>query len=149
MKTITRDIRLRVPSDQVFNFIVDPHNLPEVWPNIIQVKNVKKSKTSDGFDFNWDYKMTGEQFEGNCQTIEYNPHDRLVFKSSNGLDSLITWSFRPTGQDTQVTLKFDYQIPASLLKRTREEIVAQENEHEVDALLQNLKTRLELQPVHV
>jgi uncharacterized membrane protein len=149
MKTITRDIRLKVPSDQVFNFLVDPHNLPEIWPNIVEVKNVKKSKSTEGFNFNWDYKMAGEQFEGNCETIEYHPYDRLAVKSSSGLDSTLTWSFRPTGQETQVTLQFEYQIPASLLKRTKEEIVTHENEHELDAMLQNLKTRLELQPVHV
>ena len=52
------------------------------------------------------------------------------------------------GRETHVTLKFEYQIPASLLKRIKDEIVIQENEHEVDALLQNLKSRLELQPVY-
>ena len=45
-------------------------------------------------------------------------------------------------------LKFDYQIPASLLKRTKEEIVLRENEHEVDAMLQNVKSILELQPAY-
>jgi len=48
-----------------------------------------------------------------------------------------------------VTLQFEYQIPASLLKRTKEEIVTHEAEHELDAMLQNLKTRLELQPVYL
>ena len=149
MKTTIRDIRLKVPSDQVFSFVVDPRNLPEIWPNIVEVKNVKKSKSDEGFNFNWVYKMTGEQFEGNCETIEYRPYDRIAIKNSNGLNSTITWSFRPTGQETQVTLQFEYQIPASLLKRTKEEIVTQGTEHELDAMLQNLKTRLELQPVYV
>jgi len=133
----------------VFSFVVDPRNLPEIWPNIVEVKNVKKSKNNEGFNFNWVYKMTGEQFEGNCETIEYRLYDRLAIKTSNGLNSTITWSFRPTNQETQVTLQFEYQIPASLLKRTKEEVVTHETEHELDAMLQNLKTRLELQPVYV
>ena len=149
MKTTIRDIRLQAPSDQVFSFVVDPRNLPEFWPNIVEVRNVKKSKSNEGFNFSWVYKMTGEQFEGNCETIEYRPYDRLAIKTSHGLNSTITWSFRPTGQETQVTLQFEYQIPASLLKRTKEEIVTHEAEHELDAMLQNLKTRLELQPVYL
>jgi len=149
MKTTIRDIRLQAPSDQVFSFVVDPRNLPEFWPNIVEVRNVKKSKSNEGFNFSWVYKMTGEQFEGNCETIEYRPYDRLAIKTSNGLNSTIIWSFRPTGQETQVTLQFEYQIPASLLKRTKEEIVTHEAEHELDAMLQNLKTRLELQPVYL
>ena len=147
MKTFTRDIRLKVPPDLVFNFVVDPHNLPEVWPNILEVRNVKKSKNNGGFNFGWIYKMTGVQFDSSCETIEYRPYDRFAIKTSNGLDSTITWSFRPADQETQVTLKFEYQIPSSLLKHTKEEIVSRQNEHEVDAMLQNLKTRLELQPV--
>ena len=149
MKTFTRDIRLKAPTDLVFNFLADPHNLPEVWPNVVEVKNVKKSKNNESFNFGLIYKMSGVQFDSNCETIEYHPYDRLVIKTNTGLDSTITWSFRPSGPETQVTLKFDYQIPSSLLKRTKEEIVSYENEHELDAMLQNLKTRLELQPVHV
>jgi len=148
MKTIIHDIRVDAPVDRVFEFLVDPHNLPEIWPNIVEVKNVKKSKANEGFNFNWDYKMSGTQFEGKCETIEYTPYERLVVKCNKGLDSTITWRFQPTGRETHVTLKFEYQIPSSLLKRMKEEIVVQENEHEVDAMLQNLKSRLELQPVY-
>jgi uncharacterized membrane protein len=148
MKTIVRDIRVDTPVESVFNFLVDPNNLPEIWPNIIEVKNVKKSKDNASFNFNWAYKMSGLPFEGKCETIEYVPYERLVLKSNKGLDSTITWRFQPSGRETHVTLRFEYQIPSSLLKRTNEDVVIQENEHEVDALLQNLKSRLELQPAY-
>lgn len=148
MKTILRDIRVDAPVDRVFDFLVDPHHLPEIWPNIVEVKNVKKSKSHEGFNFSWDYKMAGEQFEGKCETIEYIPYERLVIKSNKGLDSTITWRFQPTGRETLVSLKFEYQIPASLLKRMKEEIIVQENNHEVEAMLQNIKSRLELESVY-
>ena len=147
-KTIVRDIRVDTPVEKVFDFLLDPNNLPEIWPNIIEVKNVKRSKDSEGFNFNWTYKMSGLPFEGKCETIEYTRYERLVVKSNKALDSTITWRFQPSGRETHVTLRFEYQIPSSLLKRMKEEIVIQENEHEVDALLQNLKSRLELQPVY-
>lgn len=147
-KMISRDIRINTPVERVFDFLADPNNLPEIWPNIVEVKNVKKSKDNDGFTFSWAYKMTGLLFEGKCETIEYVPFQRLVVKSNKGLDSTITWRFQPTGRETQVTFRFEYQIPSSLLKRMKEEVIIQENEHEVDALLQNLKSRLELQPVY-
>jgi uncharacterized membrane protein len=147
-KTIVRDIRVDAPVDRVFDFLVDPHRLPEIWPNIFEVKNVKKSKNNEGFNFSWIYKMSGVPFEGKCETIEYIPYDRLVIKSNKGLDSTITWRFQPTARSTQATLKIEYQVPSALLKQTKEEIVMQENEHEVEAMLQNLKTRLELEPVY-
>jgi uncharacterized membrane protein len=148
MQTITREIRVNAPVSVVFEFLVDPHHLPEVWPNIVEVNNVKKSKNTEGFNFNWDYKMSGMQFEGKCETIEHHPYERLAIKSSKGLDSTITWTLRPAGQEAYVSLQFEYQIPSSLLKRMKEEIVIRENQHEVDAMLQNIKTRLELQPAY-
>ena len=148
MKMITREIRVNAPVERVFEFLADPHHLPEIWPNVVQVENVKKSKTSDGFNFGWDYKMAGTQFEGKCETIEHVPYERLAVKSNKGLDSTILWRFQPAGQQTQVTFRFEYQIPATLLKTIKEPILVQENEHEVDAMLQNVKTRLELEPAY-
>ena len=148
MKTIIRDIRIDTPIERVFDFLTDPNNLPEVWPNIMEVKNVKKSKDNLGFNFNWAYKMSGSLFEGKCETIEYTPYERFTVKSIKGFDSTISWRFQPTGRETHVTFRFEYQIPSALLKRIKEEIVTQENEHEVEALLQNLKSRLELQPAY-
>jgi uncharacterized membrane protein len=147
-KTIVRDIRIATPVDRVFDFLADPNNLLEVWPNIIEVKNIKKSKNTDGFNFNWAYKMSGLPFEGKCETIEYTPYERLVVKSNKGLDSTITWRFQPAGRESHVTLQFEYQIPSSLLKRMKDDFVVQETVHEVDALLQNLRSRLELQPAY-
>jgi uncharacterized protein YndB with AHSA1/START domain len=148
MKTITRDIQIDAPVERVFDFLADPNHLPEFWPNFIEVKNVKKSKANDGFTYTWDYKMSGVRFEGRAETVEYVPYERLVIKSDKGLESTITWRFQPGGRGTHLMLKFEYQIPASLLKRTKEEIVLRENEHEVDAMLQNVKSILELQPAY-
>ena len=148
MQTIIRDILVKAPVDRVFDFLVDPNNLPEVWPNIIEVKNVKKSKSNDGFNFNWAYKMSGMRFEGKSETVEYIPYEHLVTNSNKALESTITWRFRPGAHETQLLLRIEYEIPTSLRNRMKEEIVIQENEHEIDAMLQNVKTRLELEPAY-
>lgn len=148
MQTITRDVQVNAPLESVFSFLVDPHNLSDIWPSILEVKSVKKAKNNDGFKFNWDYKMAGMEFEGKCETIEHIPNERIAIKSTKGLDSTITWTLKPVGEQTRVTLKFEYQIPASVLKQAEEWTVAQENEREVEIMLQNLKKRLELQPAH-
>lgn len=148
MQTITRDVKVHAPLERVFSFLVDPHNLSEIWPSIVDVKSVKKVKNRDGFKFNWNYKMSDVEFEGKCETIEYIPNERIAIKSTKGLDSTITWTLKPAGQETQVNLKFEYQIPASVLKQMDESTVIEENEREVDAMLENLKDRLELEPAH-
>ena len=148
MQTITHDVLVKSPMERVFSFLVDPHNLSEIWPSIVEVKSVKKVKNRDGFKFNWTYKMSDVEFDGKCETIEYIPNERIAIKSTKGLDSTTTWTLKPVGQETQVNLKFEYQIPASVLKETEEEAVVKENAREVDAMLQNLKNSLELEPAH-
>ena len=148
MQTITRDVKVHAPLERVFSFLVDPHNLSEIWPSIVDVKSVKKVKNHDGFRFNWNYKMGDVEFEGKCETIEYIPNERIAIKSTKGLDSTITWTLKPAGQETQVNLKFEYQTPASVLKQMDEQTVIEENEREVDAMLENLKNKLELEPAH-
>lgn len=148
MQTITHDVLIKAPIERVFSFLVDPHNLLEIWPSIVEVKSVKKVKNRDGFKFNWNYRMSDMEFEGKCETIEYIPNERIAIKSTKGLDSTITWTLKPMGQETQVTLKFEYQIPASVLKETEEAAVVETNERDVDVMLQNLKNRLELELAH-
>ena len=148
MKMITRDIQVNTSVDRVFDFLADPNNLPEIWPNVVEVKNVKKTKADNNYTFNWTYKMSGLPFEGKCETIEYTPNQQIVFQCTKGLEARIHWKFQPAVSATHLTLRFEYEIPASLLKRLKDDIVVRENEHEVDAMLQNVKSRLELQPAY-
>lgn len=148
MQTIIRDIRVEAALDRVFDFIVDPHNWPEIWPNIVEVKSVKKSKHTEGFTFSWDYQLADMHYEGKCETIEYIPYERLVIRISKGLDGTLTWTFNSAGQSTHLTMKFDYQTPTSALKQVEEPVLLQENEQGMESALQNLKDRLELQPIH-
>jgi uncharacterized membrane protein len=148
MKMITREIQVNTPVERVFDFLSDPNNLPEIWPNIIEVKNVKKTKANDSNTFNWVYKMSGMHLEGKCETIEYKPYERLAFQSTKGFDASVYWRFQPADSVTHLTLRFEYEIPSPLLKRIKDEIIVRENEHEVEAMLQNVKSRLELEPAY-
>jgi uncharacterized membrane protein len=148
MQMLTRGILIKAPVDRVFDFLVDPNNLPQVWPNIVEVKNVKKSKINHGFNFNWVYKMSGLRFEGKCETVEYIQYELLVVRSNKAFESTTTWRFQSGGRDTHLMLKIDYEIPAILLNQMKEEIIIQENEHEADAMIQNVRTRLELETVY-
>ena len=148
MKTIVRNIQVGAPLEVVFDFLADPHNLSKIWPSIVDVKSVKKSKHNQGFNFSWEYKIADLHFEGKCESIEYVPNERIAIKSNKGLDSTITWKLAPASQGTQVTLQFDYQIPSTVLKQLGEESATQELERELDEVIQNLKKNLELQPAH-
>jgi len=144
MNRIMRQLTVRAPVEKVFPFLSDPHNLPEIWPNILEVKNIKKD-TSGGYNFDWAYKMSGIRLEGKVETAEVLRNQRLVFKSAKGFECIFRWKFMPEGQLTNLTLELDYSIPSSVLKHTKEDVITQQNEHEIEALIENVRTKLELE----
>lgn len=148
MAKISREVHIKTPVTTVFNLIYDPNNLPEIWPNLIEIKNVKESPLG-GYDYNWAYNMLGLRFEGRTQVIEFLTDRRMVTKSTKGIESTVTWDFQDDGEEeSHLTFEMDYEIPVSLLNRHPEQLILENNGHEVDAMLRNLKTLAELELVH-
>lgn len=145
MNKILRDVRIKAPIDKVFNFLADPRNLPEIWPNIVEVNNIKKSKGNEGYTFDWTYKMSGTRFEAKAETVEFVQNQRLVIDSTKGLDCTLKWKFQPEMNETRLLLEFEYKAPAPLLNKLKEQTILQENEHDLDAVLENVRSRAELE----
>ncbi|HEX2698180.1 MAG TPA: SRPBCC family protein [Anaerolineales bacterium] len=145
MTKITRDVHIKAPVEKVFDLIYDPNNLPEIWSSMLEIKNVKESNLG-GYDYTWAYKMSGMHFEGKSQVMEFLTNRRLVMKSSKGIDGMTTWDFQRDGdEETHLLFEMEYEVPASLLNRHVEKAVIEENEHEIEAMLQNVKSKAELE----
>lgn len=145
MVKISRDIKIQAPINNVFDFLSEPENLPEIWPNIVEVRNIKRPKIGNNVQYDWTYKMSGMRFDGKSEMVDYALYERMVTKSSKGLTSSIIWKFNKEERETQVMLEIEYEIPAALLNKVNEKIILQENEHDVDAMLENLKSHVELE----
>jgi uncharacterized membrane protein len=146
MTQIMRDILIKAKPDKVFDLLAEPNNLPEIWPNVLEVRHIKKSKNNNGYDFDWTYKMAGVRLDGKCETIEFDQYKRIILRGIKGLDSAISWKFTPSGgKETRLVLDIDYEIPASVLGKLSEQLIVEENEHEIDAMLENVKSRVEFE----
>jgi uncharacterized membrane protein len=148
MAKILREVDIKAPVKKVFELIYDPNKLPEIWPNLIEIKNVKESNLG-GYDYSWAYNMLGLRLDGQTRVMEFLTNRRLVTKSTKGIENMVTWSFQEDGaEESHLTFEMDYEIPASLLNRHPEQLILENNGHEVDAMLKNLKTTAELELVH-
>src|SRR5512144_1805488 len=83
MATIRRSISIHAPVDRVFDYIADPMHLPEVWPSLVEVRNVEDHETGKSFD--WDYKLLGVRIHGHSDPVERVPNERLVSRSVRGI----------------------------------------------------------------
>lgn len=139
MATIRASIAIRAPIDQVFAYVGDPRNLPEIWPSLVEVRNVESHPAGRSFD--WEYKLLGLYIHGHSDPVELVPNARQVTRSNVGIPNTFRWLYGCRGEDTEVTLEVDYRVP--VLRRLALGILGRINEREARTMLHNLKRRME------
>jgi uncharacterized protein YndB with AHSA1/START domain len=143
METIKRTAFIDAPPEKIFSYLMDPKNLPEIWPSVVEVSNVtaKADGTTQGND--WTYKMAGMKFQGHTEFVDVQRDRRIVWKAEGGIKSTIRWTFVPHGKGTDITDEVEYEMPPNLLARLAAPFLRRLNEHEADACVHNLKARME------
>ena len=142
MPQAEKSITINAPVEEVFNYIDEAANLPEIWPSLVEVTDVKRLPNG-GHSDRFVYKMAGIRLEGTGEDIEHIPNQRIVTKTKGGAESTQTWLFQPEANGTKVTFKVEYTVPIPVLGKLAEAIIVKMNEREGDLLLDNLKARME------
>jgi len=143
MAKVERTIHINAPVEKVFGYLADPTNLPEIWPSLIEVKDVKQTPEGVGSSNRWVYKMAGMRFEGTTEVTEYVANQRTVVKDKGGIEATRTTTFQPEAGGTKCTAVTEYTVPIPLLGKLAEAVILRLNEHEADAFWANLKARME------
>lgn len=141
MAHIKKSIEINAPLADVFTFFMNPANLPEIWPSMLEVSNIEMG---EGGGFDWYYKMAGLRFRGHSDILEWEENRRVVTRSKKGILSTFSYSFEGMNGGTRVTVEVEYEIPNKVLSKLAEPIVRRINQHEATALLTNLKSYMEL-----
>jgi uncharacterized membrane protein len=142
MEKITRTATINAPVQKVFQYWDDPANRPEVWPSLVEVKDVQPLPNG-GTRYSWVYKMAGVLLKGTSDTTDYIPNQRMVWKSEGGIESIFTWTFQPEDGGTKVDVQVEYNVPIPVIGKLAERIIIKQNEREADTLLSNLKAVME------
>ncbi len=144
MERIKRTAFIEAPPAKVFGYLMDPRNLPEIWPSMMEVTNVKSRPdgSTEGNDFT--YKMAGLKLQGHTDFMDVERDRQIVWRSKGGIESTIRWTFSPHGTGTDVVDEVEYELPEGLLSRLAAPIVRRINEHEADTCIHNLKARMEM-----
>jgi uncharacterized membrane protein len=133
---------IEAPVKDVWAYLDDPVHLPEIWPSVVEVKDVERL-ANGGHRFHWLYKMAGMRFEGDSETVEFEPERHFLQKSSGQIPSSFDWTFMPEDGFTKIDLKTEYEVPKSLLGKLTEPFIHKVNEREADTVLANLEDRME------
>ena len=142
MAKAVKTITINAPVEQVFAYIEEPTNLPEIWPSMVEAKDVQRLPNG-GTSFPWVYKMAGVRFEGTSEDTEYVANQRVVSETKGGVESTVTWMVEPEAGGTKVTFEAEYTVPIPLLGKLAEAFIVKQNEQEAELLLANLKAKME------
>lgn len=143
MAKIHKSISIKAPVDKVFEFMADPEHLPEIWPSMLEVKNIKRA-SDGGHSFDWTYKMAGLRFHGHTDTVEAVKNDHIVERNEKGIASTFRWQYAKKNGGTEVSVDVDYTLPGQLVDKLAKPFLTRLNEHEAETVLTNLKDRMEL-----
>ena len=142
MAKVERSIIIDAPAEKIFGYINVPDNLLEIWPSMVEVKDVKRLPNG-GNEFRWVFKMVGMHFEGTSVDAELVANQRVVSRTKGGIQSTITWTLQPENGGTKATFVAEYTVPIPLLGKLAEAFIVKANEGETELLLANLKARIE------
>ena len=142
MAKIEKSITISAPVEKVFEYVSRPNNLPEIWPSMVEVKDVQPLPNG-GHSFRFVYKMAGVRLEGTSEDTEYVANQRVVNKTKGGVKSTLTWKFQPEDDGTKLSVGIEYTVPIPVLGKLAEAFILKLNERELGLVLANLKDRME------
>ena len=142
MVKLHKSITIHAPVERVYAFMDDPSHLPEVWPSMVEVKDIKPSPAG-GSNFGWVYKMAGMRFEGASETTIHETNKHTQTKSVKGIESKFDWDYKSQNGNTVFDVDLEYNVPIPLVGKLAESFIVNQNEHEADTLLANLKDLME------
>lgn len=137
-----KQIHINAPVNKVFSFAIEPDNLIEIWPSLMNVDNIERSPTK-GINWDWEYKMAGMSFRGHSETTEFVPNERVVTENKEGIPSIFIWNYRAEDGGTMVNVTVEYSVPVPVLGKLAEKVIVKMNDNEMDTLMANLKAVME------
>jgi uncharacterized protein YndB with AHSA1/START domain len=141
MPTLHKEITVKAPAQKIFEYLDEPKHLPEIWPSMFEVSDVK-TLPKGGHAFGWFYNMGGTHVKGTTETFEHVPFERIIDKTYGEFESTFAWKFYGDNGFTKIQFDADYEWPTSFPEKDRT-FLMRRTEFEADALMSNLKAKFE------
>ncbi|WP_227132821.1 SRPBCC family protein [Halorubellus salinus] len=138
----SHDVHVDVPVSDVFAYMDQPANQPEITPSL-QRSEILAAREDGSKRVAYGYGLGGITMDGELDAVEYVPEERIVWEMTGDLSGEITWTFEPEDGGTRFTYAAGYDVPGGVLERLAAPFVKRYNDREVRTTLENLKTRLE------
>ena len=140
-----QSIVIHAPPAAVFDFIVhQPERMPDWWRAFHLHERVTPPPTVVGSISRYAYNMMGVRIKGEHKVIDMEANAHLLIRTLSGIDSMLEFTFAPVDGGTELTIRFDYALPGSVLGGlVNRPAIEQHNERDLIESLNRLKQMLE------
>lgn len=142
MIEVSDRIRIDAPVEDVFAYMDQPENQPEITPSLTRSETIEELPNG-GKRVAYTYTMAGVDLEGRLEALEYEPERHVRWEMTGDLEGEIEWEFEPEDGATVFSYVARYQIPIPVLDAVVEPFAERYNERELRTTLENLRSRLE------
>jgi hypothetical protein len=143
MQQIRKIVEIHAPQAHVFEYLCNPTHLPEIWSNVAEVKNLERA-TDGSCTFDWTYKLSRMTFQGHCSQKVVSPNEYVETQTGGPVPSSFRWTCETKAGWCEVTFEVDYTVEVPVVGRLGEAAAAIINDRELNAMLANLRTALEV-----
>ncbi|EMA37831.1 SRPBCC family protein [Halobiforma nitratireducens] len=144
MVTASDAIEIEADVERVYDYLDDPYNHAEVTPSLSDVRDVEPLENG-GKRLSFTYEMAGAGIDGELVQTIAEPTERMTFDMHGPLDGEIDLEFEAIKNGTRLTYTGRYEVPGNVLSKVADPFVRRYNERELRTMLENVKTRLELE----
>ena len=119
MTTITTNIEILAPVDQVFEFYTNPDNIKESWPRDIvkESENLSGQKSEEGSEMKVKGEYMGKRDEMILEVSQKEQNKRLVTRQTDGpfqsWESIQEFRSNGNGNTTTVNHTINYELPTT------------------------------------
>lgn len=136
-----RDILINAPLERVFAYVSAPVRMAEWIPGLVEVRELIGAGA--GQQFEWTCKMAGILLRGQSTVIEFVENERSVHQSIGTIGGIWTYTVKPQGEGTLLSIEAEYTLPIPVLGKIAEHLAVKRNARDLETSLLNVKETLE------
>lgn len=117
--TITTNVQIQAPVEQVFEYYTNPDNIKESWPRDIvkESENLSGQKSEEGSEMKVEGEYMGKRDEMVLEVAQKEQNKRLVTVQKEGpfqsWESIQEFQSNGNGNTTTVNHTINYELPAT------------------------------------
>ncbi len=147
MPICKRSLEVACGASDAFEYVADWNNFKDFMPMLIDVRCISLVAYGPGTSLEAKVVLARMEISTNLDLVEFLKDRRILYKSSRGIKSKISWDFSQQTSKTLVTSCFEFEIPPGIVTNGSElEAIEKDMQERVGQSTELLKWVLEARP---